>query len=65
MATKAIKYIISLIFSIIFMASCSDFLDTEQRGVTTQEAFYKTDAEVTEALFAIYDKMQSYDFTTF
>ena len=53
MNTGIIKYgILSLAFTLC-TASCSDFLDTEQRGVTTQESFYKTDAEVTEALYAI------------
>lgn len=65
MNTKSIKYgILSLGFTLVAM-SCSDFLDTEQRGVTTQDAFYKTDAEVTEALYAIYNKMQSDDLNTF
>ena len=65
MNTGIIKYgILSLAFTLC-TASCSDFLDTEQRGVTTQESFYKTDAEVTEALYAIYNKMQSSDLNTF
>ena len=46
MNTGIIKYgILSLAFTLC-TASCSDFLDTEQRGVTTQESFYKTDAEL-------------------
>ena len=65
MNTGIIKYgILSLAFTLC-TARCSDFLDTEQRGVTTQESFYKTDAEVTEALYAIYNKMQSSDLNTF
>jgi tetratricopeptide (TPR) repeat protein len=47
------------------VVGCSDYLDTQQRGVTTQDAFYKTDAEAEEALYAIYNKMQSGDLNTF
>jgi len=65
MNTKKIKYILLSLVTIFFTTGCSDFLDTEQRGVTTQENFYNTDAEVTEALYAIYNKMQSSDLNTF
>ncbi|MDR0429069.1 MAG: RagB/SusD family nutrient uptake outer membrane protein [Tannerellaceae bacterium] len=65
MNTQKIKPIIALLLGSLLFYGCSDFLDTEQRGVTTQETFYKTDAEVTEALFAIYDKMQSGNLNTF
>jgi tetratricopeptide (TPR) repeat protein len=67
MNTKIAKRTIisSLSIILLIITGCSDFLDTEQRGVTTQDAFYKTDAEATEALFAIYNKMQSNDLNTF
>jgi tetratricopeptide (TPR) repeat protein len=43
---------------IILSAGCSDFLDTEQRGVTSQDDFYKTDQDAEQALYAVYDKVQ-------
>lgn len=39
--------------------SCDDFLDTEQRGVTAQENFYKTDDDANQALMAIYYGLKS------
>jgi len=40
------------------MTGCSDFLDTEQRGVIPQDDFYKTDADALAAVYAIYDSLQ-------
>lgn len=57
-------YLIGLLFS-YSGTGCSDFLDTEQRGVTTQESFYKTDKDAMEALYAIYNKLQGYDLEFF
>ena len=65
MNTNIIKYFLFSLSCIIVMSGCTDFLDTKQRGVTTQESFYGTDEEVTEALYAIYDRMQSEDLNTF
>lgn len=65
MNTKIFKYGFISFALVLSTTSCSDFLETEQRGVTTQEAFYKTDHDVSEALYAIYDKMQSSDLDTF
>lgn len=64
MNMQVVKYGLFLLTSIL-LAACSDFLDTEQRGVTPQEGFYHTDAEVTEALYAIYNKVQSNDLNNF
>ena len=47
------------------LTGCNDFLDTTQRGVTPQENFYQTDAEALQALYAIYDKLQSSNLNTF
>ena len=47
------------------LSGCYDFLDTTQRGVTPQENFYQTDAEALQALYAIYDKLQSSNLNTF
>ncbi|MCI1648643.1 MAG: RagB/SusD family nutrient uptake outer membrane protein [Bacteroides sp.] len=44
---------------------CDDFLNTTERGVTSQEDFYKTDAEAEQAVFAIYDMLQSENLSTF
>jgi tetratricopeptide (TPR) repeat protein len=42
----------------LLTTNCSDFLDTEQRGVTSKDDFYKTDQDTEQALYAIYDKLQ-------
>ncbi len=47
------------------LTGCNDFLDTTQRGVTPQENFYQTDSEALQALYAIYDKLQSNNLNTF
>lgn len=65
MNTNIIKYGTISLLGMLLVTACSDFLDTEQRGVTTQDAFYSTDEEVMEALYAVYDKMQSSDLETF
>jgi len=49
----------------LFGISCSDFLDTEQRGVTSQDNFYKTEAEAEQAVYAIYDRLQLLSVSTF
>ena len=51
--------------SALLTTSCSDFLDTEQPGVTSQEYFYGTDDEATQALYAIYDEMQNFNLDYF
>ncbi len=56
---------LGLCTTLLMISSCSDFLDTEQLGVTTQDDFYQTDVEATEALYAIYDKVQSNDLSFF
>ena len=56
-------YTILFLISIFLFSGCSDFLDTKQMGVTTQDDFYQTDAEVTEGLYGIYDKVQSENFS--
>ncbi|MDR2809295.1 MAG: RagB/SusD family nutrient uptake outer membrane protein [Tannerellaceae bacterium] len=64
MNTKIITYGI-LAIGMLLITGCSDFLDTEQRGVITQDGFYQTDEEVEEALYAIYNKVQGDDLNTF
>lgn len=49
---------ISLISILIFLSACSDWLDTEQKGVTPQDKFYKTDDEALAAVYAIYASLQ-------
>jgi len=65
MESKKFKYKFLFLISIFMISGCSDFLDTEQMGVTTQADFYQTDDEVTEALYGIYDKVQSENLSTF
>lgn len=63
---KLKKYIYGLFFISTFLfPGCDDFLDTTQMGVTSQDDFYNTDEEVTQGLYAIYDKIQSEDLSTF
>ena len=60
MRTNLLKYSVLFCAALAMpLTSCSDFLDTTQRGVTSQEDFYQTDTEARQALFAIYDKLQS------
>lgn len=49
---------ISLMSILIFLSSCSDWLDTEQKGVTPQDKFYQTDDEALAAVYAIYASLQ-------
>ncbi|WP_303922469.1 RagB/SusD family nutrient uptake outer membrane protein [Draconibacterium sediminis] len=63
---KLKKYIYGLfLIGIFLLPGCEDFLDTTQMGVTSQNDFYNTDEEVTQALYAIYDKIQSDNVNTF
>ncbi len=63
---KLKKYIYGLfLISIFVFPGCDDYMDTTQMGVTSQDDFYNTDTEATQALYAIYDKMQSGDLNTF
>ncbi|MDR2388290.1 MAG: RagB/SusD family nutrient uptake outer membrane protein [Tannerellaceae bacterium] len=55
---KSVKYILFSLASLMLSAGCSDFLNTEQRGVTSLEDFYQTDLDAEQALYAVYDKMQ-------
>ncbi len=49
-----------LLLIALFTFGCSeDFLQYEQRGVQTQESFYKTDDQVFEAVMAVFDQWQS------
>jgi tetratricopeptide (TPR) repeat protein len=60
---KRVKY---ALFSLVCLiaAGCSDFLDTEQRGVTSIDDFYQTDQDAEQALYAVYDKLQHTGSTT-
>ena len=59
------KYIFPFLICVFMISACSDFLDTEQMGVISQNDFYQTDDEVTEALYGVYDKIQSENSPTF
>ena len=48
-------FIISVLF---LLCSCSDWLDTQQKGVTSQDEFYKTDDEALAAVYAVYASLQ-------
>ncbi|MCC8132685.1 MAG: RagB/SusD family nutrient uptake outer membrane protein [Tannerellaceae bacterium] len=50
--------IISLFTILLCLGSCSDWLDTEQKGITAQDNFYQTDADALAAVYAIYDSLQ-------
>lgn len=51
------QYILFL-SALLILCGCSDWLDTEQKGVTPKETFYETDEDALAALFAIYDSLQ-------
>lgn len=54
-----------LISAILVFNSCSEsLLDIEQKGVTTQDNFYKTDEEALQGVVAAYQQMQIYNFLT-
>lgn len=65
MKTNILKYSLLAFGVWMSMSGCNDFLDTEQPGVTSQEDFYQTDDEALQALYAIYDKLQSQALYTF
>ena len=58
MKTNLLKYGLMVALAWMSVTSCSDFMDTTQPGVTSQENFYQTDDEALQALYAIYDKVQ-------
>lgn len=59
MKTKTFKISVIIFATLFFSVSCSDFLDTEPKGVTSSEDFYKTDEQAYEGILACYDIMQS------
>ena len=61
---KRVKYILFSLALLLLAGGCSDFLDTEQRGVTSIDDFYTTDQDAEQALYAVYDKMQHTTSTT-
>ncbi len=48
-------YILSAVFTMLFMSSCEDQLNIEQEGVTSVESFYETDDDADEAVAAVYE----------
>ena len=46
--------------AVSLMSSCNDKLDIEQKGVTTYESFYQTDADAESALNAAYARFTTY-----
>lgn len=58
-------YRILVLTGLILTAGCSDFMDTKQMGVVSMDDFYQNDKEVTDGLYAIYDKIQSQSLNTF
>lgn len=52
---------IGIMLALALSAGCDSFLDTEQKGVTTQQNFYQTDEEAEQAVYAIYKKLRSGD----
>jgi tetratricopeptide (TPR) repeat protein len=59
MNMKRVKfYLLFPLACILLATACSEFLDTEQRGVTSKDDFYRTDQDAEQALYAVYDKLQ-------
>jgi len=57
------KKFIVYIFSALALCSCSDFLDVDVKGNQTPDDFYKTTRELQEGLNAVYDVLQSDQYT--
>lgn len=53
-----ISFLLSMI--IIVGAGCEKFLDNEIPGAYSENDFYKTDADITQAVTAVYDMMQAH-----
>lgn len=57
---KKIRYIITIVFFIGFLNSCSDdFINVENKEVLTEESFWQTEDHAMQALTAAYGAMQS------
>ncbi len=55
------KSTLIVVFSFLIFQSCTkDFLITEQRGVTPQEKFYKTDEEALQGVMAVYNNFRNF-----
>lgn len=60
MKTKHYKHIATALVTFLFLSGCSsDFLDTQQPGVTKVTDFYKTDADATGAIMGCYNMMRA------
>ena len=52
---KTLYSVLALAMGAVAFTSCEDQLDIEQKGVTSIENFYKTDADAEAALAAAYE----------
>ena len=52
-----------IVVAALLFTSCSDFLEKEVQGASTPDSFYKTKYELQEGLNAVYDILQSNQFT--
>ena len=60
------KYGLTALLSLMLISGCSeDFLNTPQRGTTSEAEFYRTDAEALQGLMAGYDLLQDVQFSHF
>lgn len=59
MKTKIVKIGVLALATLLPLGACDDYLDTTQRGVTSQDAFYQTDNDAYQALMAIYYGLKS------
>ncbi|MEO7265411.1 MAG: RagB/SusD family nutrient uptake outer membrane protein [Ferruginibacter sp.] len=60
MKKSLIKITIVFLLVSVSSISCKKFLDNEVPGAFPEEDFYKTDADVTQAVTGIYDMMQAH-----
>lgn len=65
MKFNTIKFGLLILVGTLSGIGCSDFLDTTQRGVTSQDDFYITDNDVLQGMYGIYDNLQSDNVSTF
>ena len=59
------KYVITLIFGLLLLNSCAERLNIEQWGVLSEDTFYQTDEQATEAITAVYSTWRGQYFNWF
>lgn len=58
---KTLKYIIVIVVLIVFVNSCSDFLDTHPKDYLTTVHYYNTELQLNRALVGVYEILSTPD----